>query len=989
MNDTFLQVDRTPDKIVDSFLKALARAGFTGTLNSDFGSRIAYSTDNSIYQIMPQAVVAPKGREDVRRLMELAARPEFESLKFYPRGGGTSTNGQSLGPGIIVDMSRFMRRVLNYDPKTGIVRVEPGLVRDKLNDFLAPYGRFFAPNVSTTNRATIGGMVSNDSSGKGSVVYGKTSDHVESIEMALPRGAVLEFAHVAAAELAGLQGDLGEIARGVDRVLAACEDEILGRLPNMKRGFTGYNLREVRRATGDLNLPKLVSGSEGTLGLITSITLRTKPIPKNTVLAVLIYPNHKTGLMAVPDLLKWRPNAIEFIDDKILDAALRSSFARDVRDILGIDEGRLGMAAYFFEMSGDDPATLEKRLEAFSTYLTTLPHSSPRPVRITVLRDALQIAQVWEIRRACQGLLAGFDENKRAVAFIEDCAVPPENLVGFVRDLEDLLRRQNIPSGMYGHADVGCIHIRPLMNLNSEDERRQIRVISDAVFELTRKHGGLLWGEHGKGFRGEYSETVIGSVLYMAMRRIKGLFDPQNRMNPGKLACPPEEQESLIDLDAVGMRGAFDEQIAPAYRADFSGSLRCDGNGACLNQDETQALCPSYKATSDTRFSPKTRAGLLREWARLRSLDGNTIELERELKDNLGACLSCKSCAGAGCPTQVDIPQMKAMFLEQFYYARPRPFQDHVVASLERLIPALDRAGAGIVNPIISSAPVKFLVEKWLGLTDLPALRSRRRFRQALDALGVRELPPHAILALPESLRARSVVIVQDLFTSYFDSDVVLAQLELVQKLGFDPILLSYREGGKPLHVKGFLRRFRQVAARVAHDLASLHQAGFTCIGVDASTTLMYRNEYFETMTNVPKFSVLLLSEWLKQVNFPKQKCDQEFTLIQHCTERSVVPETSSQWAFVFAKAGIRIHIVKAGCCGMSGLFGHEVARQDMSHALYDQTWRGQVEYGGNLIATGYSCRSQIMRLSNVRALHPAQVLVANWSNKADGSSVD
>lgn len=979
MNDASPPLDRSSDKVVVSYLKALEQDGFSGALCHDLTSRIACSMDNSIYQIMPQAVVYPRDGEDIRRVVQLSARTEFRSLKLYPRGGGTSTNGQSLGPGIIVDTSRFMRGILDFDPETGHVRVEPGLVRDKLNEFLKPHGRFFAPHVSTTNRATLGGMVSNDSSGKGSVVYGKTSDHIESVEMVLPGGEIVEFGYVAAADLTGLPGQAGEIARGVDGILASCKDEIPIRFPKMKRGFTGYNLKEARLDTGDLNLAKLVAGSEGTLGLITSITLRTTPIPKQTVLAVVIYPSHEAGLRAVPDLLTWKPHAIEFIDDKILGAALRSPFAGDVRDILGIEGEGAGMAAHFFEMSGDDPAALEARLEAFRAHCIALPDSSPRPVGIRVLRDPAQIARVWEIRRACQGLMAGFDREKRAIAFIEDCAVPPENLAGFVADLESCLGAQNIPLGMYGHADVGCIHIRPLMNLNSEDERRQIRAISDAVFDLTRKHGGLLWGEHGKGFRGEYSEAVIGSELYMAMRRVKGLFDPQNRMNPGKIARPPEEEEPLIPLDAVDLRGAFDEQIAPEFRDGFASSLRCDGNGACFNQDETQALCPSYKATGDRRFSPKTRAGLLREWARVRSLGGDAGALAQELKSNMDACLSCKSCAGAGCPTQVDIPQMKALFLERFHSAQARPLQDHVVASLERLTPLLDHAGAGIVNPILSSAPMRFLAGKWLGLTDLPALRSRRRFRRALDALGVRELSPTAILALPQSLRARTVVIVQDLFTSYFESDVVLAQVELVKKLGFDPVLLSYREGGKPLHVKGFLRRFRHVAARGARDLASLHQAGFTCVGVDGSTTLMYRHEYSQTLESVPEFSVLLLSEWLKQADFPKLQAKQTYTLMQHCTERSLAPESSAQWAFVFAKAGIGTSIVKAGCCGMSGLFGHETARQDISRALYDQTWRDQAEGGGNLIATGYSCRSQIRRLSNVRALHPAQVLVAHW----------
>ncbi len=967
-----------PDAL--SFLNALKQAGFSGEVSAGLADRIACSTDNSIYQVFPQAVVYPRQGGDLSLLMRVVQNPEFRQLKLYPRGGGTSTNGQTLGSGIVVDTSRFMRSVLGFEAETGLVRVEPGLVRDRLNEFLRPYGRFFAPHVSTTSRATIGGMVSNDSSGKGSVVYGKTSDHIQSIEFVLPDGEVIELGRVAADELSRQTGRKGDLARKIGTILAPHAAEIRARFPEMKRGFTGYNMKETRPPEGGLNLAKLIAGSEGTLGLIKSVTLRSLPIPAHNLLIVLIYPSNEAGLRAVPGLLEDRPHAIEFIDDKIVAAALRSPFADDVRSVLGIDSDCAMQATHFFEMSDDDAARLEGRLENFLEKLKGLPDETLRPVGIRVVRSSAEIARVWEMRAACQGLLAGFDRNKRAVAFIEDCAVPPENLANFVADLERLLAGKKIPLGMYGHADVGCVHIRPLMNLNAEDERRQIRLISDAVLELTQKYGGLLWAEHGKGLRGEYSERVIGAQLYRVMQEIKGAFDPENRMNPGKIARPAGDDTPLLALDGVPMRGAFDQQVSRELVTTFANMLRCDGNGSCFNLDGGTPLCPSYKATGDRRFSPKTRTGLLREWARARSRgdEAATAAVADELNMVLDTCLACKACAGAACPARVDIPQMKSQFLDWYHRRHRRSLADYLVANLERLAPAMDRLGGGMLNLLMATRLAGRVMKQGFGLVDLPELRNRRNFLLGLRELGCKTLPVEKLLRMPVADRDRTVVIVQDCFTSFYDADVVLAQVALVGKLGYRPVLLSYREGGKPLHVKGFLDRFRRVAERNARDLAALHRAGLTLVGVDSATTLMYRHEYPESLPDCPAFRVLLLGEWLATVDLPRLDSTQSYTLVQHCTERSLQPETSAQWGGIFRRAGLDVRTVKAGCCGMSGLFGHEATHQGISKTLYDQNWRPLVEAysDARLVATGYSCRSQIRRLSNVRALHPAQVLL-------------
>lgn len=973
---TFPPAQEAVSDITRAYLDALAKVEFKGELAADLGTRVTQSTDNSIYQIMPQAVVYPREASDLDLVMQTANEPRFTEIKLYARGGGTSTNGQSLGPGIIVDTSRHMRGILDFDPASGTIRVEPGVVRDSLNDFLAPHGCFFAPHVSTTNRATIGGMVSNDSSGKGSVVYGKTSDHVVSVECVLPSGDTVELGHVPSEEIAALAGATGDLAREIDAVLAPHADEIRARFPDLKRGFTGYNLKDVRLPNGDLNLTKLLSGSEGTLSLIKSITLRTEPIPKHTALAVLTFASHDAGLRAIPELLKSKPHAIEFIDDKIMAAALHTPFAKDVRKVLGID-GSIGTsAAHFFEMSHDDPAALDRRLSELSECLDAYPDAI-RPTGIRVVRDSAEIARVWEIRLACQGLLAGFDKNKRAVAFIEDCAVPPENLADFVAELEDVLAAKKIPLGMYGHADVGCVHIRPLMNLNADDERRQIREISDSVFALTQKYGGLLWGEHGKGFRGEYSEAVIGPDLYMLMRHIKGLFDPTNRMNPGKIARPNGDIQPILALDSISMRGSFDQDVTPSLTVDFGNALRCDGNGACFNVDDSQPFCPSYKATGDRKQSPKGRASLLRAWARELALgnEDGAAALATDLNATLETCLACKACAGSGCPARVDIPEMKSQFLDWFHRSNRRPLSDIVVARLEAFAPKLDLVG-GILNTLQSLQPVKSLISRVLGLVDLPKLRNRRETLRRLNDLNVTTKTVTQLRSCTVEERERIIVIVQDCFTTFYDPEALLTQLGLIRALGFSPVLLNYRPGGKPLHVRGLLPKFRKIAEANARDLSILNEAGLTMIGVDGATTLMYRHEYPANLNDCPDFKVLLLSEWLVQIDLPKVRTRQAFQLIQHCTERSLAPETTDQWIDIFQRMDMDVSVVNTGCCGMSGLFGHEATHQEMSKTLYEHNWQEAINGELNVIATGYSCRSQVKRFSDTEPLIPAKVLL-------------
>lgn len=960
---------------VRAYLAILAASGFTGDVAADRASRLVSATDNSIYQIAPQAILFPRSGEDMAEIIRVANQPEFKSLRFYARGGGTSMNGQPLGSGVVIDTSRHMRRVLELDLERRLVKVEPGLVRDALIDFLKPHGYFFPPHVTTTSRATIGGMVSNDSSGKGSLIYGKTSHHIEALEVILPDGREMEITARSSADTND------PFVRGLSDIIAPHHDEIDRVFPRLTREFTGYNLQGARERNGTLHLTRLIAGSEGTLCLIKSVTCRITPLPTHSVLVAVRYASHEAGLRAVPNLLVAQPSAIEFIDGTILAMAEESSFAADMRKVLGSKPGdKKPGAVHFVEFVANGQEELEQRLDGFLLQLKAHAGEPGAAIGWRVAREADEIARIWAMRRACQGLLKSLENGKKAVAFVEDCVVPPENLADFVSDLQKTLQERNIEVGMYGHADVGCVHVRPALDLTSEGHRRQVREISDAVFALTQKYGGLLWGEHGKGLRSEFSEKVLGPHVFGLMCEVKHHFDPDNRMNPGKVAVPSGAGEKIIRLDAVPLRGHFEQQIDPGLRQAFANAVRCNGNGACFNLDRATPLCPSYKATGDRRYSPKGRAEVLREWIRVRSVDDcDDKELEAMSRDVFGVmstCLSCKSCSGPGCLFRIDVPTMRSRFLEWYYQRNVRPLSDRVVAGLEWIAPVLARAPR-LVNSIQSLRAVRALAAQTLRLVDLPEL-SVSRLRDGLKKLGVREMPVNAILSLSEKARENLVVVVQDCFTSFYDTKTALAQIELVKALGYQPVVLSYRQGGKPLHVQGFLRRFDRIARKNATDFAALAAAQLPLVGVDVATTLMYRHEYEEVDALGGSFRVLLLSEWLSGIELPRVTSDHEYMLLQHCTEKSLHPQTTGQWISIFENMGLRVDVVESGCCGMAGLFGHEEANQGISRTLYDQSWRDVVEQAeeGKILATGYSCRSQAKRMSHVRPKSPAETLL-------------
>ena len=676
-----------------AFVEALKGSTFTGDVDTQYGGRLTAATDNSIYQVTPQAVLFPRSQADVQCILQLATQDEYNNVTFTARGGGTGTNGQSLTEGVVVDLSRHMNRIAEVNEAEGWAWVEPGVVLDQLNAHVKPYGLFFAPELSPSNRATIGGMVSTDASGKGSRLYGKTSNHVLALDVVLSDGSAFQSVPLNRAALQALKSGndlVNKIYQGVDHIVTSKKELIKQRFPKLTRFLTGYNLAHAYNEEGHFNLNALIAGSEGTVAFVSGIKVKLTPLPTVRRLIVIKYLSFDDSLRAANLLVQADPAAIETVDDKILILARQDVVWDRVGKFFSEPGDDRVKSINLIEFVGNDTDAVNADTQALCNTLDGLLGQAQEAVGYQVATSDADIASLWELRAKGVGLLGNTEGHRRPIPFVEDTVVPPEHLAAYIQEFRQLLDAHGLEYGMFGHVDVGCLHVRPALDMKDEKDERFIRVISDQVKNLVLKYGGVVWGEHGKGLRGEYMPEFFGQELYDDLRRIKQLFDPNNKLNPGKLVTPIDHPADVKKLDGVPLRGHRDRQIPKAVREGFNVSIHCNGNGACHNFDLDDVMCPSYKFTRDRLHSPKGRAGMIREW--LRQLSHTDYDLQTkdashgnraipETMDHdfslevfraMDGCLSCKACTSM-CPIKVDIPNLKAKFLKPVLYALSTP----------------------------------------------------------------------------------------------------------------------------------------------------------------------------------------------------------------------------------------------------------------------------------------------------------------------------
>ena len=998
------------DPTVLEYLEQLAKTDFSGDVETTYSSRLAVATDNSVYQQLPQAVLLPKTTKDVECLASLANKEHYKGVTFSPRGGGTGTNGQSLTKGIVVDLSRYMNHVLEINVEQGWARVQTGLIKDQLNDALRPYGFFFSPELSTSNRATIGGMINTDASGQGSLKYGKTSDHVLAVTAVLANGQCLDTSLA--------YDEQSDAVRSVlDITAAVCRDkrkQIEDKFPPLNRFLTGYDLKNALNTDTDhFDITRVLCGSEGSLAFLTEAKVNITPIPKARTLINVKYDTFDAALRNAPFMVEANALSVETIDSRVLNFAKQDIVWHSVSDLITDVPNKEMLGLNMVEFAGADPTVVDQQVSDLIAKLDALVQTKDAGIiGYQVTQDVASIGRIYTMRKKAVGLLGATKGAAKPIAFAEDTCVPPENLADFIQEFRTLLDSHQLNYGMFGHVDAGVLHVRPALDMCDPKQEALMHVISGQVVALVSKYGGLMWGEHGKGFRSEYGPDFFGEELFIELRRVKGAFDPDNKMNPGKICTPLESNAELVKVSDT-KRGYYDRQIPIEVRDSFKQAMECNGNGLCFNYETSSPMCPSMKVTADRRHSPKGRAGLIREWLRQLSEQGiDPVALEQELltkrpsikqiidrirnrinkdkeydyshevHDAMMGCLACKACASQ-CPIKVDVPSFRSRFLNIYHSRYQRPMKDYMVANIETMLPIMATMPK-IINAVLKQPLTQTLTEKTLGYVDMPLL-SVPTLKDRCKEQNIATFNLEQLKGISDSERQKYVLIVQDPFTSYYDAKVVSDFVELIKRLGLKPLLLPFKPNGKAQHIKGFLKQFTTTAKTTSDFLNQVAVLNIPMVGVDPALVLCYRDEYSEILADKRgEFTVLTVHEWLipRLTSFTKANVfdTRPWQLFAHCTEKTKMPNAEKEWGEIFKHFGLLLQAVPVGCCGMAGTYGHEADKLETSKAIYDLSWRGNL---ANLdkercLITGYSCRSQVKRFEGEQLQHPLQAILTN-----------
>jgi FAD/FMN-containing dehydrogenase/Fe-S oxidoreductase len=955
---------------VESLRGELAQQ-IAGEVRFDRLSRALYSTDASVYQIAPLGVVVVRSRDDVLRTVEIAQR---HGCSITARGGGTSQAGQAVGAGLQLDTSKYFNRIVEVNAPERWARVEPGVVLDELNAALRPHALRFAPDISTASRATIGGMIANNSSGARSVLYGKTIDHVLELDVVLSDGRGAHFGPLGPRELDeactgdGLEGQCHQTVR---RLAAECAGEIAQRYPKVLRRVGGYNLDEFVDPSRPFNLSKLIVGSEGTLALIVEAKIRLVPLPAAKAVLTIEFDNLLDALAATPLLLRHRPSAIEVMDKFILDYA-RESPALDAmrRSVLQGDPGAL----LCVELYADDGGELPGRL-------ADIEHDLGRSSVRCRWRRAMtppEQSKIWSLREAALGLSMAMKGDGKSVSFVEDTAVAPEQLRDYIERFLGIVQRHGTRAGVYAHASVGCLHVRPVVDLKTAEGVGRFEAIANEIADLVLEYGGALSGEHGDGLvRGPFTEKMFGPALYQAFRTIKRTFDPDGLFNPGKIVDSPP-------LTANLRYGAGYATANPVTFFDFGehdGMGRavemCSGLGACRKKlDGT--MCPSYMATLEEKHSTRGRANALRL-----AMSGQLTDMaltDEHVREVLDLCLECRACR-TECPVGVDVARFKSEFLAGYWKRHGTPLRARAIGHIHALSAWGSRL-APLSNAIVGSALGRAIGERFFGIDRRRTLPpwTKNTFARRFD----RRRPVRATAA------RRSVILFNDTFTNYSNPETGVAATEVLAAAGVEVALARHVCCGRPLISQGLLADARSLAAintDVLHGPASggqriifLEPSCLSAMREDAPALL--RGEMQRRARDVAQASVLfeeyLEGEWqASDLPLTLRSGPTSILLHAHCHQRAMGLHVAAR-ALLSRIPSCSVTDLDAGCCGMAGSFGYarehyEVSRQIGERKLLPAA--RSLPAGAVLAAAGVSCRQQVLHFTGVHAVHPATVL--------------
>ncbi len=939
-------------------------------LISDF-DRGRYATDASAYQIMPLAVVVPKAESD---LSETLAYASLQGIPVLPRGGGTSQCGQTVNRAIVIDFSKWLNRLVDLNVESMLCKVQGGMVLDSLNRRLKPYGVWFPVDVSTASRATIGGMAGNNSCGSRSIRYGLMRDNVKSIDALLASGDQLRFA-----ELDPASNMVPALFQDLLKIAAREESEIASRFPKVARRVGGYNLDAVVPSQNPVNMSHLLVGAEGTLAISNTIELKLSPLPANKVLGICHFPSFYEAMDSAQHIVKLGPVAVELIDRTMIELSRTIMLYRDTieRMVEGEPEALL-----LVEFAEDDQSENLRRLAALQELMSDLGFDFSNPCGrrggiVEAVAPEFQTS-VFEVRKAGLNIMMSMREDRKPVSFVEDCAVALEDLAEYTARLTDIFHKHGTSGTWYAHASVGCLHVRPILNLRMEKDIRAMRGIAEECFEIVREYKGSHSGEHGDGIcRSEFHEKMFGRRLVKSFGQVKDLFDPAGMMNPGKIVNAPKMDDASLfryspDYAVEPFETVLNWSGWTGAGGGFQGAVEmCNNNGACRKLSGG-VMCPSYRVTRDERHVTRGRANVLR--LAISGQLGRDAITSNSMRDAMHLCIGCKACRRE-CPTGVDMARMKIEIDSARYRAFGAKFSDKLIANLPRYA----RYASGVSplsNMFSASSTLRLLFEPLTGLgrhRPLPKW-SRKPY--------LNELP-----AGPQA--GKRVVLFADTFSAWFDPGSLHAAKDVLAAAGFHVISAMGESKRRPLCCgrtylsAGMAEQARIEVERTLKALKPYLEQDIPVVGVEPSCILGLRDE-------VPALMCSPLAEKLAQTSylFEEFLCTEgveldlkpfngRAVLHGHCHQKSFgqveyVHESLQQIP------GLDFSVIGSGCCGMAGAFGYGRDTSDISVKMAELDLVPAIEAAGDdvtTIADGFSCRHQIALTTGRDAIHVAKLM--------------
>ncbi len=951
-----------------------------GEVRFDPVYRAMHCTDASVYQIMPLGVVMPKTAEDVVQAVTLCER---HGASITARGGGTSQAGQAIGAGLQLDFSKHMNRVLDLDVEKQVVRVEPGIVLDELNAELKSHGLQLPLDLSTSDRATIGGMLANNSSGTRSIVYGKTIDFVEELSVVLADGSLVQMRPLSASELEDrlTRTDReGACYRIVRDLACAHAEEIERRYPQILRRVGGYNLDEFV-SPDRFNLARILVGSEGTLGLTVAATLRLAPLPKARAVCTIQFDDLLEAMAATPVILEHNPSAVELIDRFILHTTQGRTEFEPLRDFIEGDPGAVLIVEFFGEDDTELPARIDVLVESLQG--RGLGHHVHRAV------DKPAQERIWSLRRAALGLSMSQRGDAKSISFVEDAAVAPKHLHDYIARFQDILRKYDTDAGFYAHASVGLLHIRPVVNMKTAEGVARFEAIANEVADLVSEFGGALSGEHGDGLvRAPFQEKMFGPVLYQAFCQLKATFDPAGVLNPGKIVDAPP---LTANLRFGGAYRPQEPETAFDF-ADFGGMVeaaeQCSGVGACRKR-LTGTMCPSYMATGDETASTRGRANALRL-----AMTGQLPQTEltdETLLPVLDLCLECKACKSE-CPTGVDMARLKSEFLHQYWERHGASRGARWLAQTDRIAHWGSRL-APLSNWLISSTAAKSFNEKRLGLDrrrPLPRF-ARRTFEDWWKS-------QHRVE------RKRDVAVFVDTFSNYYEPATLIATVRFAERWQKEVVIAPRVCCGRPAISKGMLEQAAQQAATTTQALLPLARQGLPIVFCEPSCYSAVVDDHPHLQRGAAKGEAeevagacVTFEQWAESalnqngeaLNGMSSATARRILLHGHCHQKALVGTDAAE-QLLSKIPDCEVKVLDSGCCGMAGSFGYE--HYEISRAVGELRLLPAVrEFGadGCVVASGFSCRQQIEHFTGVAALSPSVLLEKAYRGARDAQAAE